>query len=180
MKSQGSLESLLQSAGNVTAVLRNQKVGPNVYPGVPAEYTNWCDEQRALQKTCVLFNQSYHMADLLVEGPDALKLQSYLGVKSFQGFAVNKAKQFVPCTYDGYVIGDVILFYLGENQFNLVGRAPVLNWVRFHAETLGYDVRVELDERSARRTDGRRKSYRFQIQGPDALQVISRTIGSPA
>src|SRR5260221_2371208 len=180
MKSQGSLESLPQSVGNVTELLRNQQVGPNVYPGVPAEYTNWRDEQRAWQKTCVLFNQSYHMADLLVEGPDALKLLSYLGVNSFQGFAVNKAKQFVPCTYDGYVIGDVILFYLGENQFNLVGRAPVLNWVRFHAETGGYNVRVEQDERTARRTDGRRKSYRFQIQGPNALQVIGKAIGSSA
>ncbi len=180
MNSPDSLESLLQSVGNIPEFLRNQQVGPNVYPGVPSEYTNWRDEQRAWQKTCVLFNQSYHMADLLVEGRDAIKLLSYLGVNSFQGFAVNKAKQFVPCTYDGYVIGDVILFYLGENQFNLVGRAPTLNWIRFHAETGGYDVRVELDERSARRTDGRRKSYRFQIQGPNALQVIGKAIGSPA
>lgn len=180
MAKPASLEALLQSTGNVVELLRNQQVGPNVYPGVPAEFTNWRDEQRAWQQTCVLFNQSYHMADLLVEGRDALKLLSHLGVNSFQGFAVNKAKQFVPCTPDGYVIGDVILFYLGENQFNLVGRAPALNWVRFHAETGGYDVKVELDERTARRTDGRRKSYRFQIQGPNALQVISKAIGKPA
>jgi hypothetical protein len=95
MKSQGSLESLLQSVGSVTDFLRNQQVGPNAYPGVPAEYTNWRDEQSAWQKSCVLFNQSYHMADLLVEGRDALKLLSFLGVNSFEGFAVNKAKQFV-------------------------------------------------------------------------------------
>lgn len=107
--------------------LRNQQTGPNAYPGVPAEYSNWRDEQRAWQETCVLFNQSYHMADLLVEGRDALKLLSYLGVKSFENFAVDKAKQFVPCNYDGYVIGDVILFHLSDNQFNSVGRAPVLN-----------------------------------------------------
>jgi syringate O-demethylase len=48
-----------------------------------------------------------------VEGPDAQKLLSHLAVNSFAGFAVDKAKQFVPCTPDGYVIGDVILFYLG-------------------------------------------------------------------
>jgi glycine cleavage system aminomethyltransferase T len=126
MKNESSLESLLQSTGSVVELLRNQQVGPNAYPGVPAEYTNWRDEQRAWQQTCVLFNQSYHMADLLVEGPDALKLLSYLGVNTFKGFAVDRAKQFVPCTPDGYVIGDVILFYLAENTFNLVGRAPVL------------------------------------------------------
>jgi syringate O-demethylase len=121
------------------------------------------------------------MADLLVEGPDALKLLSYLGVNSFKGFAVDKAKQFVPCSHDGYVIGDVILFYLAENRFNLVGRAPVLNWIQYHAATGGYDVRVELDERTARRADpSRRKSYRFQVQGPNAMKVIEKATGKPA
>ncbi len=83
----------------------------------------------------------------------------------------------MPCTPDGYVIGDVILFYLAENQFNLVGRAPALNWIRYHADTGGYDVKVELDERSALRTDGRRKSYRFQVQGPNAMKVIEKVLG---
>src|ERR1700687_533091 len=108
-----SLDDLLQSAKSPAELLRNQRTGPNAYPGVPAEFTNWRDEQRAWQETCVLFNQSYHMADLSVEGRDALKLLSYLGINSFAGFEVGRAKQFVPFTYDGYVIGDVILFYLG-------------------------------------------------------------------
>jgi syringate O-demethylase len=172
-----NLEELLGGVGNIAAFLRNQQVGPNVYPGVPAEYSNWRDEQRAWQETCVLYNQSYHMADLEVTGPDALKLLTYLGVNSTKGFTVNKAKQFVPCTYDGYVIGDVILFYLGENHFNLVGRAPTLNWVRYHAETGGYDVKAVMDERTARRSDGRRKSYRFQIQGPNAMKVMEKVLG---
>src|SRR5208282_2940239 len=60
-----SLEGLLQTRKSPVDLLRNQQTGPNVYPGVPAEYTNWRDEQRAWQETCVLFNQSYHMADLL-------------------------------------------------------------------------------------------------------------------
>ncbi len=176
-----SLEELLQSVKSPTDLLRNQQTGPNAYPGVPAEYTNWRDEQRGWQETCVLFNQSYHMADLAVEGPDAIKLLSYLGVNSFQNFAVDKAKQFVPCSHDGYVIGDVILFYLGKDKFNLVGRAPVLNWVRYHAETGGYDVKVELDERTARRADpSRRKSYRFQLQGPNAMRVVESVTGKAA
>jgi syringate O-demethylase len=177
MAKKGSLEAVIESSGSVAELLRNQQTGPNAYPGVPAEYTNWRDEQRAWQQTCVLFNQSYHMADLQVEGPDALKLLSHLGVNSFANFAVNKAKQFVPCTPDGFVIGDVILFHLAPNQFNLVGRAPTLNWVRFHAETGGFDVDVELDERTVKRTDGKRKSYRFQIQGPNSMNVIQSAIG---
>ena len=174
-----SLEELLRATASPVELLRNAQVGPNVYPGVPAEFTNWRDEQLAWQTTCVLFNQSYHMAELAVEGPDALELLSRLGVNTFAGFKPGKAKQFVPCTPAGYVIGDVILFALGEDEFNLVGRAPVLNWVTYHAEMGGYDVRVELDQRTALRTDGRRKHFRFQLQGPNAMRVIERALGHP-
>jgi glycine cleavage system aminomethyltransferase T len=172
-----SLEVLLGSVGNPVDLLRNSQAGPNVYPGVPAEFTNWRDEQTAWQRTCVLYNQSYHMADLAVEGPDALSLLSRLAVNSFENFTVDRAKHFVPCTPDGHVIGDVILFYLAENRFNLVGRAPALNWITYHAETGGFDVKVELDQRWALRTDGRRKSYRFQVQGPNAMSVIEKVLG---
>jgi syringate O-demethylase len=158
-------------------MLRNAQAGPNVYPGVPAEFTNWRDEQQAWQKTCVLFNQSYHMADLAVRGPDATKLLSQLAVNSFAGFEIDRAKHFVPCTPAGYVIGDVILFHLEENTFNLVGRAPALNWVMYHAETGDYDVEVEFDQRTALRSDGRRRSYRFQVQGPNAMSVIEKVLG---
>ena len=51
------------------------------------------------------------------------------------------------CNYDGYVIGDVILFYLDDNAFNMVGRPSVHNWVQYHRETGGYDVKLERDER---------------------------------
>ena len=165
-----SLEDLLGTVVSPVELLRNSQSGANVFPGVPPEFTNWRDEQRAWQTTCLLFDQSFHMNDLLVRGPDALAMLSHLGVNSFDGFAFDRAKHFVPCTPDGYVIGDVILFPLAEDEFNLVGRAPTLNWVTYHAETGGYDVTVDLDLRTALRTDGRRRSYRFQLQGPNAMQ----------
>ena len=64
-----SLSTVLAGQSDLVHFLRNQQVGPNVYPGVPAEFSNWRDEQRAWAETCVLFNQSYHMAELMVEGP---------------------------------------------------------------------------------------------------------------
>jgi glycine cleavage system aminomethyltransferase T len=172
-----NLEDLLGSAESPVELLRNSQAGPNVYPGVPAEFTNWRDEQLAWQTTCVLFDQSFHMAELAVEGPDGLNLLSRLGVNTFANFQEGKAKQFVPCTPDGYVIGDVICFALGGNRYNLVGRAPVLNWVTYHAETGDYDVGLAFDQRTALRTDGRRKHYRFQVQGPNAMQVIEKALG---
>ncbi|NWG53096.1 MAG: aminomethyl transferase family protein [Hydrogenophilaceae bacterium] len=173
-----TLEDVLRGAGDIVKFLRNQQTGPNVYPGVPAEYSNWREEQRAWAEKCVLFNQSYHMVDLAVEGPDAFKMLNHLAINSFKGFTIDKAKQFVPCTPDGYVIGDVILFYLDENKFNLVGRAPAIEWVEYHAATGDYNVTVERDERTAVRKDpSRRKSYRFQVQGPNAMKVIEKAIG---
>ncbi len=171
-----SLEDLLGTVASPVELLRNSQTGANVFPGVPPEFTNWRDEQRAWQTTCLLFDQSFHMNDLLVRGPDAVRLLSHLGVNSFEGFAFDRAKHFVPCSPDGYVIGDVILFPLAEDVFNLVGRAPALNWVTYHAETGGYDVEVELDLRTALRTDGRRRSYRFQLQGPNAMQVTENAL----
>ena len=176
-----SLEALLKDAGNIVEFLRNQQAGPNVYPGVPAEYTNWRDEQKGWAETCVLFNQSYHMAELMVEGPDAFAFLNRIGYNTFKGFEPDKAKQFVPCSYDGYVIGDVILFYLAENQFNLVGRAPALTWVMFHAETGDYDVKCTYDERTALRPDPEnRRHYRYQVQGPNSMKVIETVTGKPA
>jgi glycine cleavage system aminomethyltransferase T len=175
-----SLESILGQAGNPVSWLRNQQVGPNAYPGVPAEFTNWRDEQRGWAETCVLYNQSYHMAELMVEGPGALAFLNGLGINSFKGFVPDRAKQFVPVTHYGHVIGDVILFYLAENQFNLVGRAPVLNWLMFHGEGRS-DITLTYDERTAARPDPEnRRHYRFQIQGPNSNQVIEAATGAPA
>jgi syringate O-demethylase len=176
-----SLEDLLQAAGNPVKMLRNAQIGAHVYPVVKAEYTNWRDEQRAWQQSCVLFNQSYHMTDMYVKGPDALRLLSDLGVNTFKGFVPDKAKQFVACNYDGYVIGDVILFYLEKDLFNLVGRPPIHNWLQFHAEKGKYNVKLERDERSAAREgDTTRKVYRFQVQGPNAMKLIDKVLGKPA
>jgi syringate O-demethylase len=177
-----TLEDVILAAGakgeSAVDMLRNSQTGPNVYPGVPPEFTNWRDEQEAWQKACVLFNLSFHMADLAVEGPDAVKLLSRLGINDFGNLSLDRAKQFVPCSHDGHVIGDVILFPLAANRFNLVGRIPALSWVRFHAATGGYDVKLALDERSAARPDPfNRKSYRFQIQGPTAMKVMEKVLG---
>jgi vanillate/3-O-methylgallate O-demethylase len=180
--SQQSLEALLQTTGNPANMLRNSQIGAYVYPVVPNEYTNWRDEQRAWRETCVLFDQSHHMVEQLVEGPDALKLLSHLAINSFAKFPVNMAKQFVPCTYDGFVIGDGILFHLEENKLLFVGRAPSASWIQFHAETGGYNVTTKKDDRSPSRTGGKavvRTHYRFQIQGPNAKQVIEKLNGGP-
>jgi vanillate/3-O-methylgallate O-demethylase len=177
-----NLEQLLQTVKNPVELLRNSQIGAYVYPVVPAEFSNWRDEQRAWRESAVLFDQSHHMAELLVTGPDAMKMLNYLASNSFKGFTPNKAKQFAPLSHDGYVIGDVILFYHAENEFNLVGRAPTVNWVQFQAETGGFNVQVRRDDRSPSRPGGKpvvRQHYRYQVQGPNAWKVLEKLNGGP-
>jgi vanillate/3-O-methylgallate O-demethylase len=177
-----SLEDLLQSVGNPVSLLRNSRIGAYVYPVVPSEYSNWRDEQRAWRETAVLFDQSHHMANIYVEGPDALKMLSYLATNSFVKFPVNRAKQFAPCSYEGFVLGDGILFHLEEDRLVFVGRAPAANWIQFHAETGGYDVKIEKDDRSPSNPKGKaviRSCYRYQIQGPNAPRILEQLNGGP-
>jgi vanillate/3-O-methylgallate O-demethylase len=180
--SNSSLETVLNAAGNPVSMLRNSRVGAYVYPVVPGEFSNWRDEQRGWRETCVLFDQSHHMVDLYIEGPDAIRLLSETAINTFANFPVNRAKQYVPCSYDGHVIGDGILFHLESNRLVFVGRAPSANWLQFHAQTGGYDVTIEKDDRSPGDPKGQavvRKCYRFQIQGPNAWQLIEKLHGAP-
>jgi vanillate/3-O-methylgallate O-demethylase len=48
------------------------------------------------------------MVDLFIEGRDATKLLAYLAINSFAGFEAGKAKQLVPCNYDGDAQGGIM------------------------------------------------------------------------
>lgn len=177
-----NLESIIAAAGNPVEMLRNSRIGAYVYPIVPTEFSNWRTEQRAWRESVVLFDQSHHMDNIYVSGPDAIALASRLSINSYANFPVNRAKQFVPCSYSGHVIGDGILFHLAENEIVFVGRAPTANWIKFHAETGGYDVEVNHDPRSPSMPMGQavtRECYRFQIQGPHARDLIEKLNGGP-
>ena len=177
-----SLEDILSATGNPVALLRNSQLGAYVYPVVAAEFSNWRAEQWAWQHSAVLFDQTHHMVNLYLSGQDALRLLSETAINSMQGFEVNKAKQYVPSTPYGHVIGDGIIFHLAPEEFVYVGRAPASNWLRFHAATGGYRVEVELDDRSPMRPMGKpvtRSCWRYQIQGPNAWAVIEKLHGGP-
>jgi vanillate/3-O-methylgallate O-demethylase len=177
-----SLEAVIAANGGAVNLLRNSKVGMYVYPVVAPEFTNWRDEQRAWRDTAVLFDQTHHMDELIVEGPDAAAFLDHVGINSFSNFDLNRAKHFVPVTPAGHVIGDMIIFREREDKFVLVGRAPTANWVKFQAAIGEWKVRLVHDPRSDSRPDGKaiyRTHYRFQIQGPDANKIFDKINGGP-
>jgi vanillate/3-O-methylgallate O-demethylase len=169
-----SLEERIQaSGGNALFMMRNAQTGRYQFP-VPPEFTNWIEEQRAWRESAALMDQSFHMTDLYVSGPDTIRLLSDLAVNSFAKFGRDKAKQLVCCNHEGYVIGDAIVFGLEDDVVNIVGRPVVPDWVQYHAETGGYDVTVERDERKLDNPDKPRKTYRYEVQGPDALKLLEK------
>ncbi len=171
-----NLEEAIRAAGSPVELLWSSQTPPSVVPRVPAEYSNWRNEQRSWREGVCLFDQSHHMVDLNVTGPDALRLFSHLGVNSFARFPVDTAKQFVATNHEGCVIGDGILFHLADEEYQLVGIPPSINWVHHHATSGAFDVVLWRDDNSLVRP-GDPVLYRYQVQGPRALDVMRKAIG---
>ena len=172
-----SLEDKIQSIGNPVDMLRNAPMGPYQFP-IKAEFTNWRDEQEAWRNGAVLFDQSFHMTDHYIEGPDTRKLIESLAINSMENWGRDRAKQVVFCNHDGYVIGDAIMFILEEDKVNIVNKPINRNWVQYHAETGGFDVTTTTDSR-ALDNQGKRMGYRFEVQGPNAWQILEKLNGGP-
>jgi vanillate/3-O-methylgallate O-demethylase len=176
-----NLEEVLKASGDTVGLLRNSKSGIYVYPVVASEFSNWRTEQKAWRDSAVLFDQSHHMAELTVEGPEAGAFLESLSINSFKGFTPGKAKHYVPVSHSGHVIGDVIIFHLEEGQYLLVGRVPTVNWVEYNARGKA-GIRLIRDDRSPSRPDGNlvtRRHYRFQVQGPNADRILEKLHGGP-
>ena len=171
-----SVEELVTSVPDLVEYFANNPSSPHARnrPGaspVPAEYTNWRDEQNAWRETAVLFDQSHHMPELFLQGPDALKLLTYLGINSFNNYQPGRAKQFIGCNHNGQVIGESVLHYLGENSFELISGMQLQDWVAFNAEIGGWDVTVTRDLQTSQNTVAR-INFRFGMDGPNAEKVF--------
>jgi len=178
MSTEESLEAAITRAGSAVEFLRNAQARPHTFPVRP-EFSNWRSEQTAWRESCALLDQSHHMTDLFLRGPDALPLLQRLAVNSFADFGPGRAKQYVAVTPDGFIIGDAILFHLPDGRFDLVGHPMVLDWVEFHAVSENLNVELERDENSIVRQSGPPKQYRYELQGPTAGAIIEAVTGRP-
>jgi vanillate/3-O-methylgallate O-demethylase len=174
--SQENLEAAITRVGSAVEVLRNSPARPHTFPVRP-EFSNWRSEQTSWRESCALLDQSHHMTDLFLSGPDALPLLERLAVNTFANFTPGKAKQYVAVNPEGYIIGDAILFHLPDGSFDLVGHPMVLDWVEFHAVSESLSVDLERDENSIVRASGPPKQFRFELQGPTAAAIVEAVTG---
>ncbi|MFD2759263.1 aminomethyltransferase family protein [Gulosibacter faecalis] len=175
--SNASLQHEIDAAGGPLALLRDGRSGTFPFPIAP-EFTNWRDEQEAWRNSAALMDLSHHMTDLVISGPDVVRLLSHVGANGFKGFGAMKAKQLIAVSPDGYMIGDAILFGLADDVVRVVGRPPALNWVQYQAEIGEYDVSLRRDERTVQNPNGR-ELYRLQLQGPTAGPIYEKVNGGP-
>ena len=179
-----SLQDFVDAKSDLVDYLYNDTKSPHgrdsVKTPVPPEFTNWRSEQKSWRESAVLFDQSHHMPELFVKGPNALRLLTRIGVNSLANLQPGVAKQFVGCNEQGQMIGDCILHALGDDTYQLISSMPLLNWVRFHGETGGYDVSLVLDPPTPNNPNAR-TNFRYEVDGPNAWAIFDEVVegGAP-
>jgi vanillate/3-O-methylgallate O-demethylase len=174
-----TLQEAIDKAGSPMKLLWKPTAPAWTVPVVKPEYVGWSQEQRAWRETAALSDLSHHMFDLFMEGPDATRLLKAVGANDFESFEIGRAKQFVPVTAEGYIVTDGILLREGPEKYTLSGVPASQTWVRYHGTKGGYDVSFTSDPDSSVRKNGDPVLFRYQVQGPRALDVVERTFGGP-
>ena len=172
-----SLNDKLKEYHSTLEMLKNAQMGFYQFP-VPDEHSNWRVEQAAWQNSAVLFDQSYHMTDLYISGPDKIRFLSDISINNFSKFDALKAAQMVVCSDSGHIIGDAIVFHLQNGELNVVGKPSCANYAEYAADSGDYDIKLRKDIRLLE-GDGQRETYRFQIQGPCAFDILEKVNGAP-
>lgn len=184
MSNEKSLEDVLSTKRDLVDYFYNDTLAPHAKAGggtpVPQEQSSWIEEHHAWRNTAILFDQTHHMVELFVRGPDAMRLLSKLGINSFANFVPGKAKQYIACNHDGYVIGETLMYCHAEDDFELVSGTPLINWVEYNAQLGGYDVTIERDNNTARNPSGRRVKFRFGMDGPNAGRIFADVVEGTA
>lgn len=127
------------------------------------EYTSWIEEQMSWKQTCYIGDWSF-LSDLLLKGPDALRLISDLSVNSFAKFDIGQAKHIVQCSEAGKVIAEGIVMRLGEEEFRCYSIPS--HWTSYKLGKGRYNATAEHDS-----------TFNFQVQGPNSLYVVEKAAG---
>jgi vanillate/3-O-methylgallate O-demethylase len=173
-----SLQDGIDKAGSPIKLLWKPNPPLQTVPVVQPEFEGWAKEQHAYEDGVILYDLCHHMNDLFIDGPDAMKLLQAVSANDYEKFAIGQAKQFVPVTKNGDIITDGILMRMGENSFILSGVPASQTWVRYHADRGGYDLTYSANADSANRKEGPPAMFRYQVQGPKAMEVVERVLGA--
>lgn len=170
-----NLQQLIDDAGSAVDLLRNNSYGlPDFgYALTPFEITNWRDEQRSWMQRVGLMELSYFMTEMHLRGPEVIQFLKQVTANKLDPFRVMRAKQLIFVGPDGNLLSDGICFHEEDDFFRIVGLSPVVDdWLLFNA------ARSELDFTVERKTlKPPRDVFRLQLQGPNALPLVTELAG---
>jgi aminomethyltransferase len=106
----------------------------------PDVLTNLDDEYGALRHAAVLSDVS-PLIKYRITGLDAAAYLTRLVTGNFVSLSVNESMPVVFCEDRGLVVGDGLLFRLGDSEYRLVTEVPHLSWLLDSA--IGLRVRIE-------------------------------------
>jgi glycine cleavage system aminomethyltransferase T len=168
-----TLEAQLAEWASPAAMLQNSPFGEGFEFPVKRQWSNLLDEMESWRKSATLFDQSRHMMELYVKGPDVRRLLNRAAVNNFANFQRNQAKQIVCVNEDGYLVSDAIVMGLEDDEVVIVGRPCVQMWVWYLAESGGYDVVCRPDLPGWKDPARPRTNFRYEVMGPRALDILS-------
>jgi aminomethyltransferase len=122
--------------------------------------TNIDDEYRALRHAAALSDIS-PLVKYRISGREALAYLARLIADDPVGMSVNDVAPVVFCEDRGFVVGDGLLFRLGEQEYRLVTEEPHLSWLLDSA--IGFAVQVE---------DGGPTLAAMSLQGPLSARIL--------
>jgi aminomethyltransferase len=136
---------------------------------MPVSYGSDLAEHHAVRTAAGIFDIS-HMAEILVDGPDAAAFLDFALAGRLSAIAVAQAKYTLLLAESGGIIDDLIVYRLSDTTFFVVANAGN----RFAAaaaladRAAGFDVRVSdlSDEYSL-----------IAVQGPNSREIAKATVG---
>jgi aminomethyltransferase len=136
---------------------------------MPVRYTSDLAEHHAARTAAGLFDLS-HMAEIIVEGPEAPAALDFALSNKISAIAIGQAKYSLLLSREGGIVDDVVVYRTHEQRFGIVANASN----RFAAagalaaRGAGFDATV-VDESD--------QLALIAIQGPLAAQILGRVPG---
>jgi aminomethyltransferase len=136
---------------------------------MPVSYGSDLAEHHAVRTTAGIFDIS-HMAEILVDGPQAAQFLDYALAGRLSAIAIGQAKYSLLLTEGGGIIDDLIVYRLTDDTFFVVANAGnrYVAAAALKERAAGFDVRVsDLSD-----------SYSLiAVQGPNSRAIAEATAG---
>ncbi|MDJ0334468.1 glycine cleavage system aminomethyltransferase GcvT [Salinibacterium sp. G-O1] len=136
---------------------------------MPVRYSSDLAEHHAVRTSAGIFDIS-HMAEIVVEGPDAAAYLDFALAGKLSAVAIGQAKYSLLLDTSGGIIDDLVVYRKGDDSFFVVAnagnRAPVAEALEHRAGEFDVTVVDQSDEISL-----------IAVQGPRSREIVAATAG---